>query len=71
MRWLALLLAIEFCNPHCTGSAWELRLDGEPIVTGRDMTKEECAELYWQIEPQTPPFSLLQCVEMGVERQDL
>ena len=67
---LALFIAIEFCNPHCTGSAWELRLDGETVVTG-DMTQEECGELYQEIEPQTPPFSLLQCVETGIERQDM
>jgi hypothetical protein len=58
------------CTFDCTGTAFELRINGIPVVTDRDMTEDECNSAAEDIDPQTPPFTEIQCVEVSVAREN-
>jgi hypothetical protein len=69
--WLVgLLMLAEFCGITCTTTAWELQINHEPVVAQKDMSKEDCGALAQALDPQIPPFSLVQCVEVNIQRQD-
>lgn len=62
----------EDCGSGCTGTGWTLYLDGDQLSwPAGELTKEQCAEMYAEIEPQTPPFSKLVCVEEEVKRESI
>jgi hypothetical protein len=60
----------EDCGVECTGSTWELQYKGSVISLG-DMTEIECETLKTELGPQTEAFTDLQCVEVGIKREDI
>lgn len=70
LKALAVLLLAEFCGSICTGSAWELRINGFVVSGLGDMTKEECTEAANEIAPQVVPyFYKVECAEIGIKRE--
>ena len=69
MIWLLLALA-DFGYPspcwHCTNSEWVVTLNGYTVNGTTSETEEECRELIKKLDPQTPPFSDLDCKKVGV-----
>jgi hypothetical protein len=59
------------CTYDCTGTLFDLEINDIVVDGLGDMTKEECGEVYAEIEPQTPAFAKIFCVEHSVSRQDL
>ena len=53
-----------------TGSNWVLEYQGQVIPLG-DMDDAECEAARAMLEPQTTPFTKLECVEVDVMRQDI
>jgi hypothetical protein len=66
---LALMLLAEMCGPICTASAFELQIYGVTVDGLGDMDLPACLSALEDIEPQTPPFTQILCVEVGVSRQ--
>jgi hypothetical protein len=66
---LALMLLVSDCGPICTSSAFELQIYGVTVEGLGDMDEQTCLSALEDIEPQTPPFTELLCVEVGVARQ--
>lgn len=58
----------EDCGVACTGTAWELELNGDVIARG--MTEEECEEMAKEIEDQIPPFRNMICREYEISEQE-
>jgi hypothetical protein len=58
----------EDCGVSCTGTAWELEINGD--VVARGLTEQECDELAIEIEPQTPPFRRMICREYEIAEQE-
>jgi hypothetical protein len=52
----------------CNETRWVLRYDGREVRADGDMTEEECLALRDELDPQTPPFSRLECVLEGATR---
>jgi hypothetical protein len=67
---LALMLLAELCGTDCTGSAFELQIYGVTVEGLGDMDKIACLSALEDIEPQTPPFTQIYCVEVGIARQN-
>lgn len=64
---LALLLLAQCVE--CNATAWELQINGETIIEDIE-TEGECIALRDQLDPQSPAFTRLECVEVGVIRHD-
>lgn len=56
------------CWP-CTKTVYQLQVNGVPVSVN-DMSEFECEALKEEVEAQTPPFSVVQCVEVWVTRYD-
>jgi len=54
----------------CTGTLWVLVYQGQVIPLG-DMDDAECEAARAMLEPQTAPFTKLECVEVDVARQSI
>lgn len=65
-------IPVEECQFHgaCTGTGWVLEYQGN-LIQGLpdDMTEEQCRDILSQLEPQTAPFTQMECVQVGVSRQ--
>ena len=57
------------CN-ECNSTVWELRFNGHKVNAGDLETEEECEALRDTIDPQTPGFTELECVEVWVVRYE-
>jgi hypothetical protein len=68
---LALMLLVADCGPICTNSAFELQIYGVTVDGLGDMDLPTCLSALEDIEPQTPPFTQILCVEVGVSRQKI
>lgn len=73
MHWLLglLLLVAEPENQgclECNVTVFELRYQGDTL-SDYD-TIEECEGAMEDIEPQTPPFTKLECVETWIQRYE-
>jgi hypothetical protein len=64
--------AQENCMADCTGTGWTLYLNDQALTCPEGaMTEEECEQAWRDVEPQTPPFSRLVCVETDVKREEI
>ena len=61
--------AYAVCWP-CNTTIWQLTYQGNVINLG-DMTEQECNDILAEIDPQTPAFADLECVEVPVVRRDI
>lgn len=60
------------CMANCTGTGWTLWLEDSQLTWPEGaLTEEECEDAYREIEPQTPPFSRLVCVETEIAIQEI
>lgn len=70
---IAYAQAHDECNGYediaCTTTVWELQVDGETVSLG-DMDEDQCEAMKEEIEPQTKPFSRVECVAKEVIRFD-
>lgn len=71
--WALLTVAqADECFADCTGTGWTLYLEDNQLSWPEgSMTEEECEALWHEIEPQTPPFSRLVCVETEVKQEKI
>jgi hypothetical protein len=68
LTWPALS---EECTYNCNDTTFVLQFQGHDVSIGRDMSLDECEELLAEIDPQTPGFTELECVEVDVLRQKI
>jgi hypothetical protein len=61
--------AHAFCG-QCDTYIWVLRINGWDVEGLGDMNALQCENARELIEPQTPPFTAVECVEVYVERED-
>lgn len=54
---------------ECNVTEWQLRLNGDTIIAGMP-SEEDCLDELEDLEPQTPPFSDLKCVEVLISEHD-
>jgi hypothetical protein len=60
----------EPCGPRCTATRFVPHINGVPVTAG-DLDKFECQLFLEELEPQTAPFSRLECIEEPIARIDL
>jgi hypothetical protein len=62
----------ENCGPYCTGTRFVPHINGLPVEGLADLDRFDC-EFYLDnvLDPQTPPFTRLECVEEPIARIDL
>jgi hypothetical protein len=62
----------ESCGPACTGTRFVPHINGIPVEGLADLDQFDC-EFYLNdtLDPQTPPFTRLECIEEPIARQEL
>jgi hypothetical protein len=59
----------EHTAPECQDEVWELYINGELVSMLGDMDAIECSFMADEIDPQTPPFTRIECKKRYVCRQ--
>jgi hypothetical protein len=62
----------ESCGPRCTGTRFVPHINGIPVEGLADFDRFDC-ELYLDevLDPQTQPFTRLECIEEPIARTEL
>jgi hypothetical protein len=62
----------ESCGPACTGTRFVPHIDGVPVEGLEDFDAFDCERYLDEIlDPQTQPFTRLECIEEPIARIDL
>jgi hypothetical protein len=62
----------ESCGPRCTGTRFVPHINGIPVEGLADLDQFDC-QIFVDVflDPQTPPFTRLECIEEPIARIDL